>query len=400
VANFTPVSTRKTSRRLSILSDASKRYENDLPIALSDKAMNEISLLIKEMCPDAYFSDVVDVWNVDEKDKKERQVSFTTSYISKMLGVNIKDKDIEEILTNYHYGFRHHGEVWEVNISPLRLDMSGPHDFVEEIGRVYGYDKIVPQIPKIINDRDDNLTWKKICIAKRRLIEDGYKEVMTYAFCDKGEVEILASASDKSFLRTNLSDNLKESILINQRNLPLLGVDEIKIFEVGTIFTSLGEEMRIAYGDKKGIKELSLDEFVKKIMPDLNSPLVNDYLINISSSYLVDNDPLESRDTKSHNFTTPVFAPWSVYPFITRDIAVWVPEEVKPEALVKIYKDFGTELLVNEPKLFDSFTKNKKTSYAYRLVFQSRDRTLTDEEVGGIMTKITDKITSFGWQVR
>lgn len=400
VANFAPVSTRKTSRRLAILSDASKRYENDLPIVLSDKAMNEISLLIKEMCPSASFEDVVDVWNISEEKQKEKRVSFTTSYISKMLGVKIKDEEIDKILRNYHYGFRHHGEEWDVIIPSTRLDISGPHDFVEEIGRVYGYEKITSHIPHIREKKDDHLTWKKICIAKRKLINDGYREVMTYAFCKKGKVEVLASASDKNFLRTNLSDGLSESIKLNQKNLPVLSLDEVKVFEIGTVFTDTGEEMRVAFGDKKKIEELSLDKFINEIMPDLNSPLMEDYLVSISSSSLIDNDPLTHKDDTSRSIAIPIFKSWSVYPFITRDIAVWIPEEIKPEALVKIYKDFGTELLITEPRLFDSFTKEGRTSYAYRLVFQAVDRTLTDEEINGIMTKITDKISSLGWQVR
>ena len=85
---------------------------------------------------------------------------------------------------------------------------------------------------------------------------------------------------------------------------------------------------------------------------------------------------------------------------MTRDIAVWLPEGIKPEELVSIYKDFGTELLIREPKLFDSFTKNGKTSFAYRLVFQASDKTLTDEEINKIMSEITEKIVSFGWEVR
>ncbi|OGJ11059.1 hypothetical protein A2565_00955 [Candidatus Nomurabacteria bacterium RIFOXYD1_FULL_36_19] len=71
-----------------------------------------------------------------------------------------------------------------------------------------------------------------------------------------------------------------------------------------------------------------------------------------------------------------------------------------PEVLIDIYKDFGTELLVGEPKLFDSFTKSGKTSFAYRLVFQAMDRTLTDEEINKIMSEITKKIVSMGFEVR
>ena len=75
-------------------------------------------------------------------------------------------------------------------------------------------------------------------------------------------------------------------------------------------------------------------------------------------------------------------------------------EGVAPEVLIDIYKDFGTELLINEPYLFDSFSKEGRTSYAYRLIFQSYEKTLTDEEINSIMEKINTKISSLGWEVR
>jgi phenylalanyl-tRNA synthetase beta subunit len=91
---------------------------------------------------------------------------------------------------------------------------------------------------------------------------------------------------------------------------------------------------------------------------------------------------------------------WSLYPFIVRDIAVWVPEGTEAEKLRDIYKEFGTELLQGEPKLVDTFTKDGKISYAFRLIFQSYDKTLTDEEINAIMSKITEKISSLGFEVR
>lgn len=387
VANFEPVAIRKTARRLSILTDASKRYENDLSPTLCDLGMKEISSLIFEMCPDAVFEEIIDIYpNKQEKQK----ISFSGKYISKMLGIHITDNDIEKILKNYNYIFSHTDDTWEVEIPDMRLDIKGTHDFVEEIGRVYGYDKIVPLIPKINFTGKDNDAWVKIYLAKQKLIIDGYKEVMTYAFCDCGEIEIMATASDKNFLRTNLTDSLKESISLNQKNLPLLETDEVKVFEVGTIFTKKEEDIHVAYGDKKNVSEISLDEFFKKVAPE--------YLPDIARNSFSDfSNKLKKVE---ENIYPQVFKQWSLYPFITRDIAVWVPEGISPEKLVEIYKSFGTELLVKEPKLFDSFTKDKKTSYAYRLVFQSYDRTLTDEEINTIMANITDKVLSLGFEVR
>jgi|SRR3989338_3048936 len=101
------------------------------------------------------------------------------------------------------------------------------------------------------------------------------------------------------------------------------------------------------------------------------------------------------------------FKMWSLYPFISRDISVWAGEE-DGEKLKKIIKENATELLIQDPYVFDSFKKparpgggEDKISYAFRLVFQSMDRTLIDAEINEIMTKITNKIKdNNGWQVR
>ena len=95
------------------------------------------------------------------------------------------------------------------------------------------------------------------------------------------------------------------------------------------------------------------------------------------------------------------FTMWSLFPFIARDVAVWVPENVSSADVEKVIKDNAGELVVRGPELFDEFKKEGKISYAFRTVFQSYDRTLTDAEINEIMAKITNKIKeNSGWQVR
>jgi len=95
------------------------------------------------------------------------------------------------------------------------------------------------------------------------------------------------------------------------------------------------------------------------------------------------------------------FKMWSLFPFIARDIALWVPEGVKSSEVLPIIKENAGDLVIRGPELFDEFKKDGKISYAFRLVFQSFERTLTDEEINVIMTKIANKIKDKnGWQVR
>lgn len=385
VANFEPVSVRKTAQRLKIFTDAVKRFENDLSPELASFAMREMSGLILEILPEAVFEEIVDVY--PEK-QKVWDVSFSTEDVNGLLGSTISAEEIEKILKQYQYSHKKEGDTFTITVPPLRLDITGAHDMVEEIGRVYGYEKIVPTIPKIDFVPKVNETTYKILAIRKKLVDEGYREVMTYTFAEKGEVEVLASASDKKFLRTNLADGLKESFKLNKLNAPILGLNEVKIFEIGTVFTKQGEEVHVAYGDEKQMKEVSLEDFAKESG------------IDVGDSY---GSLLEFPKQGEEKFTQ-----WSLYPFIARDIAVWVPEDTKPDALVQIFKSHGTDLLVRPPRLFDTFSKpaspaggDGKTSYAFNLVFQAQNRTLTDGEVNTIMSAIAEAISANPlWKVR
>jgi len=391
-ASFDPTSVRKTAQFLNIFTDSRKRFENDLSPELASYAMTELSALIYEMCPDAIFEEIVDVY---PKKSETRKLSFSAEKISKILGLEVTDKEIEDILKRYvfkydlspnpspYQGEGRRGEVFVVTVPPMRLDLEIEEDMAEEIGRIIGYDKLKGNIPKISFKPKVNETYAKISWARNKLLSDGYSEVMTYAFADRGEIEVQNSASDKKFLRTNLSDGLKESMKLNNTNAPLLGLKEIKIFEIGTVFKKSGEEMHVALGDKKGIKEMSLDDFCKDQV--LEGQSLREFPQGLSLG-----KPEEAK-----------FRMWSLFPFIARDVAVWVPENVKSNEIEKVIKENMGDMVVRGPELFDEFKKDGKVSFAFRIVFQSYERTLTDAEVNEIMEKITNKIKeNNGWQVR
>ncbi len=376
VANFDSVSVRRTARKFGIMTDAVKRYENEISPNICKDVMDQISNLIKEVCEGASFEEIVDKYQEKPEIKK---VCLEKKYVCKLLGTEITNEDIEKILNNYGYDYTKGDGGWEIIIPDRRLDIQGPHDLVEEIGRVYGYDKIEPVLPKIEQDKEDDFVWQMENMAKVKLIKDGYKEVYSSVFRNKGIISILSSASDKSFLRDNLTDGLKESIDLNIKNLPLLNLKEVKVFEIGTVFLKDKEEIRVAYGDKKGIIEKTLTDFI---------------------SNLTEEDKNISLNLDSINKKYDKFKPWSIYPFITRDISVWVGRDVDPKTLVDIYKELGGDLLIREPELVDQFAKDGRVSYSYRLIFQSFEKTLTDEEIKPITEKIYNKINQMGFEAR
>jgi len=389
VANFDPVSVRKTTQALNIFTDAKKRFENDLSPELAPFAMRELSALILEMCPKTVFEDIVDVYPTEQA---KRKLSFSANRISNILGLVVSVNKIKDILKRYNFEFKEKNGTFEIFIPFLRFDLATEEDMAEEIGRILGYDKVKGKIPKINFKPQVNETYRKINWARNKLLNDGYSEVMTYTFCDQGEVEVMQSASDKKFLRTNLTDGLKESMKLNQINSPFLGMEEIKIFEIGTVFKKNGEEMHVAYADKKEIKEMKLEQFISE-----NASLEKHGYFS-TEKFLVLAPSRSQVSSKKHS---PSFKMWSPFPFIARDIAVWVPKKVSSAEVIKIIKNGAGELVVRGPELFDKFEKNNQISYALRLVFQSYKKTLTDEEVNVIMTKITNKIKkNKAWQVR
>ncbi|PIP68772.1 hypothetical protein CO033_02445 [Candidatus Nomurabacteria bacterium CG_4_9_14_0_2_um_filter_32_10] len=382
VANFDPTNIRKTSKEINIYTDAVKRFENDLSPEIVSVSMNDMSALVLEMCKDATLEEVVDIYT---KKQEKNKLSFNIKRISKRLGLDISVATVEDILKRYGVLYKNTDDDFEIVVEDMRIDLKTEEDMSEEIIRILGYEKLKEELPKINWNSKTNEVYSKIFWARNKLLNDEYSEVMTYSFRDKGEVEVLASASDKKFLRTNLSDGLKESFKLNQLNMPLLGMSEIKIFEIGTVFKKNGEKIHVAYVDKKNVVEVSLDEFCKSYQ----------------------GEPLVDLSAKSYQLKAN-FKPWSIYPFISRDVAVWVPNVVESYQVYKVIKENAGDLLVRDPYLFDSFTKpastaggDGKTSYAFRLVFQSYDRTLKDEEVNEIIAKISYKISkNSSWEIR
>jgi phenylalanyl-tRNA synthetase beta chain len=372
IDNFEPTNVRKTMRRLGLFTDAGKRFENDLSPELCEFAIQELCALLLEFFPDATFENIVDVY---PQKQEQRKLRFSAGRVSQVLGLDVSAEKISGILMRYNFTYTENGGVFEIGVPAMRMDLVIEEDMIEEIGRIMGYDAVAPIIPKINFKPKINEVHQKISWARADLISRGYNEVFTYVFRGSGDIEVLASASDKKFLRNNLSEGLKESFKLNKINAPLFEQNEVKIFEIGSVFKDGKGQINVAYTHNGEVSETSLDDFCHTA-------------------------PLDQYENIKIVTTENKFKSWSPYPFITRDIAVWVPEGTKPEVLADMYTELGTELLVRAPKLFDQFTKDGRTSYAFRLVFQSYERTLTDDEVGEVMAKIAHKIKDLGYEAR
>ena len=377
VANFDPASVRKTAKRLGILTDSTKRFENDLSPVYVPPAMVELSALFVEMFPEAVFEEIVDEYPTRENFEKKRMVVVSQKDVNRILGADFDVATITTAVLSLGFDYSETDGIFQVFVPLERLDLNLTQDLVEEVGRVIGYEKVTPVMPEISSKPEINETFAKVFAVRSKLLEEGYSEVMTYTFTKKGKVEVARGVKGKSHLRTNLSDGVKESFEMNKLNAGVLGMDEIKIFEIGTVFPEADKEIiHVALADKKGIKEMTLDEYVKELDLDL-------------SEYKI----LENSEKENKHFKQ-----WSSFPAIIRDIAVLMPNETDKKELEDILEK--ADLLARPPRLVDVYQKDYQTSYAYRLVFQSEEKTLTDDEVAPIMEDLYEKTKGKSWEVR
>ena len=323
-----------------------------------------------------------------------------------------------------------------VTIPYDRLDVHIKEDLVEEIGKAYGYDKILPKkLPQFEKVPAIDKEFYYVNKIKNILTEEGFSEIYTSSFGDAGDIAVENPiAGDKGFLRSDLSEGLRQSLEMNVKNAPVLQVDVVKVFEIGKAFRKKGESLHLAIGvrNTSGFKGSKASEVVQKVCAKLSQKLGQELGENIKhseSEATVDinfdallqklpepayRDEHGTGRQKSYEHTLEVsqkdvvYKKISTYPFILRDIAVFVPSGVASGDVSSIIKINAGDLLVREPKLFDRFEKkNKETgevdkiSYAFSLVFQSEEKTLSDEGVNTFMQNITDALNAkSGWQVR
>lgn len=315
--------------------------------------------------------------------------------------------------------FTQGNERYVVTVPSERLDLRIKEDLIEEIGRIHGYadldskpidtETLVPSINKKTYYED---------LVRNLLVEKGFSEVRTYTFREIGDVEIQNPiAQDKKYLRVNLTESIEECASRNMRNAELLGLEQVKIFEFGNVFWANESEpeyqsFAFAIQNTKDWKGESAANEAKEIIANIGTLLKTRldfsesngiYETNFSRAI---NDAIEPNEFFAYRGKDKVrYTNFSQYPFVLRDIAVFVPVEDDGEKIIEIAQKEANGLLVQSRLLENNFTKEfpdgQKTSHAYRLVFQSNDKTLTDEEVNAIMNSITKSLNDIsGWKVR
>lgn len=339
------------------------------------------------------------------------KVIHATRYAKEVVVEDLSKSEQFKNIVGYGKMVTANDERFVVTIPHERLDIRIKEDLIEEIGKTIGYDK-VPAVPlqKSNVPVGVNKTFFYANKIRNILVQEGFSEIYTSSFAGTGKVAVENPiAFDKGFLRSDLKDNMLKSLDLNLKNAPLLGSEIVKVFEIGKAFKKPTEEkMFLTIGvcgkKAKDLAEKTLDELGERLGSKTKGDVkqVGDKtVIEIDFSDLTEKlpEPKDYEDTLATKMDGVAYRKISPYPFIVRDVALWVQEDVDGETVLEILKEKSGELLARIG-LFDVFKKDGKISYAFRLVFQSQDKTLTDGEINSIMDEIYAELGKRGWQVR
>jgi phenylalanyl-tRNA synthetase beta chain len=394
-ANFNPTSVYVASRDLKLHTDAGTRFKNSLPAELAQYGLREAIALVLQVAG-GQLEGIVDKgsWKMQKK-----SVSVSLEKINALLGTSLSGEGVSEILKRLDFTFSAQDGVFSITPPFERTDIAIAEDIVEEIGRVYGYDNIASEEHKLSITPEVNKTFYYTQKIRDALVSAGFSEVMTYAFTYEGDVKMKNPlAEDKRYLRTSLVQGLTEALEANEHNRHLFGGEALQLFEVGHVFTDRDGEflaLGIATDDTKDA--LSALESVGLSVKGVSGSMV--FQVNLDEWSETQETPERYDDFVSVPAPEKLFKMFSQYPFILRDIALWVPESVEANDIQSLIEKEAGELLVRSD-LFDTFEKDGKISYAFHLVFQSYKKTLSDDEVNAVMAEVERELTRKGYEIR
>lgn len=453
-AVFQPSRIYRTKKRLGYTTPAAETYIKGVDPEGTMKALERAaSLLLK-------FGGGRPVQLIDLYPKKrlETKIRLSVSDFAKILGCQIPFLEIRRILGSLEFTIRKQGtDGLEVSVPTFRPDVALPEDVVEEVGRIYGYENIAEVFPTLpITPAQEN---EKLLVQDRikdSLREAGCTEVYTCSFIGEKDIATFQYApeekaklvelenpfsEDVKYLKPNGIDNLLKIVALNNKNY---GKKDIAIFEIGTEFSKtpkgvLEQEyiagivapgagpMRDAYAQAKGIVDLIMERngvpgvWYDDFQQSPETPKISTWDVARSAEIKIDGDELgfigavsprvlsalkidrpvvafeiDFKALLSHIVEETEYQPIPRFPAVFRDIAVVVPSGTKIGDILETIQVAGKEL-VRDVDLFDTYEQ----SFAFHIVYQAEDRTLTGKEVDSLHNCITQALEEHeGWEVR
>lgn len=408
-AHFDAALTRKTARGLGIVIDASKRFENECSRELPLYAQQEVIALIAEIAGGA-DEGCIDVF-LEKKDNPA--VIVRPEKVNELLGLSLSVDEMITILRRAGITVETSGDTLVCTGPWERTDLLIEPDFTEEIGRIYGLDKIESVVPEAAPLTELNARHFYSEQVRNVLLSLGFSEVITSSFRKKDKVKLRnALASDKAFLRSNLSKGIVNVLDKNAGFTDLLGVQDVRVFEIGTVFhkteegvvehVSLALGARVKQSGYTPKDDLVTQEAVQALEEKLGMKLamvLEKAVAEVNFTEVFQALPAPTAYESVVVADEISYQPFSTFQHMTRDIAFWVSQGTSVADAQVVLGDAAGPLCVRITHV-DEFTKDGQTSLAFRIVFQAADRTLTDEEVNTEMDAVYKAAENQGWETR
>lgn len=451
-AVFNGTSIRKTSGRLNLRSESSSRFEKGINYDTVSEAMDFAAAMLQELAGGQVLSGQVTEGVLPTEPV---EVSTTLGYVNTRLGTELTYTDIEEVFEKLGFAISGSEVKFTVLVPRRRWDIAIQADLVEEIARIYGYEKLPTTLPEAGATAGELTSMQRLRRRVRTVAEGaGLSEIITYALTTlEKAVQFSTQATnitelmwpmtvDRSALRQNVVSGMLDTIAYNvaRKN------SNLAVYEIGKVFeqtgnpkedlptevetftfalTGLVEEKDFQTKAKpvdffyaKGIVEalfikLKLDvTFVAQkglasMHPGRTATILLDgkeigfvgqvhpqtaKQYDIPETYVAE---INLSTIESQMNQALIFEDITKYPSVSRDIALLLAESVSHHDIVSAIETSGVKRLT-AIKLFDVYAGNNIAegykSMAYSLTFQNPNDNLTDEEVAKYMEKITKSL--------
>ncbi len=444
-ACFDAVITRKTSFRHGLRTDAASRFEKGTDISATVNVLKRAASLIREIAGGEIASELTDIYT---NLKPKTEVSVKWHYIKKLSGKNYHPDAVKNILTSLGFEILKEGvDELRVAVPYHKPDISLPADIVEEIVRIDGLDNIeIPEAITITPSVEENYA-KEVYREKvaNYLVGLGFNEMMTNSITNaayfseeekEGMVKMMNSLSaELNILRNSLFETALEVVAhnLNHKN------NSLRLFEFGKAYGTTGsgryteaEKLCVVVSGNKNEdswkqKSASSDFYYLKgtvstvlkmlgIQPDsvekLQVPKLDNHIVyKFNNQIIAGAGEVNKKVLEKFGIKQPVFFAgmnWIVlselavrqsmsikelpkYPSVQRDIAMIVPKELAWEKVEQSVQKIKLGKL-QDIRLFDIFESEKlgadKKSIAVNFTFLDQEKTLTDKEIDGWMSKI------------
>lgn len=452
VANFNSQNVRKTSRRLTLSSDSSYRFERRVDEENAVNVINRLANLIQEVAGGEILSYAVDNYPVPYE-KKRATLNFER--LNRFVGKVIPRETVIGILTRLEIEVVDNGENLTLTAPSWRDDLENEQDYFEEIIRMYGFDNIENILPKLdISEQPVIDTTKLSTQVKLIAANAGLKEVINYSFVPKDAMEKIKYTNVP---QENLIDVLKPitedfvtlrptllySLIKNAKDNINRNITNIRFFEVSRTFEKAEElakeEVKLGiilagendktlwnpkpvpydFYDLKGIVEeifaqlkfnnyiikrseqsqfhpgRSVDVFVGRELIGSFGEIHPDVLENFDlgkTSVLVGEfniDLIQKYISKKINYQGIV-----KYPAVPRDFAFVMKEEILVGDVLKTIQKIDKK--IEKVELFDIYqgagVLPGMKSVAISVVLRDKNKTLEEKEIVDISNKIVAKV--------